>query len=692
MKPVAFRSIEEWHSALLTLPENSFFTLMRSVFGNIKTPFNKQKLIHDLTAFLSKKKIQETIKNFINEDDHRIIAAITILEEPFHGELESFFGGEYSYADLHNIILNLEERLIVYRFKDEGKSRLALNPVLAPILKAFTENTDILFPSKELSDSEKAERKFPHWNPSLLACIISFLYDQHDLIKAQGGIRKKNLDDCKRIFPDLNLEPVLGIFRASGLLQLDETGKHHIEEARLDQLAKLSDYERKVYLASSMMIFYEQGEILWQYFGKNRILTKAKKLHQFLQVLDTNHCYPRSTMHKIYELQEGKDIFFKGTTGKKFSRADMVLTILNSIGLLEEVEHDSWKIISAENKGTAPFISMDSPNSFIALPEIPFANAVKLARFSSIVETGTATRFMLTKDSVIRAYRLGITCDEIIATLKNLSGTYVDQNIIWQLKDWEKRYADVSLHTGVVLSLSKDRLYLASTEPLASMITETLAPGVFFLSVDNEEDAAEILSKAGVDIIARNNVHGNSKKVLLDNTQNFFPPLTLSSKLHTMFLPEDKKNYQSDIIIDEEKSDEQKDHFRTILAKMKISKDQRDELSARIERRLILTDEQMDESSIKFEKLEARGLDYVGKHNIAKQAISAESLLEVHCSDDNGTLHKILGVPSAIDKENGEAVLVMHTEKNDNSIDGTIRIALGKISLLRRIKQSIFGE
>jgi hypothetical protein len=124
---------------------------------------------------------------------------------------------------------------------------------------------------------------------------------------------------------------------------------------------------------------------------------------------------------------------------------------------------------------------------------------------------------------------------------------------------------------------------------------------------------------------------------------------------------------------------------------MKITKDQRDELSARIERRLILTDDQMDASSVRYEKLEARGLDYVGKNNIAKQAISTAALLEVHWSDEHGTLQKIIGIPSSIDKDNGEAILVMHTE-NKNLLDDTIRIALGKISLLRRIKQSIFGE
>lgn len=699
MNSVKFRSIAEWDSALLMLPENSFFTLMRSVFGNIKTPFNKQKLIHDLTVFLSKKEIQETIKNYIDKDDHRVIAAIGILEEPFPGELESFFGGEYSYADLQNIVLNLEERLIIYRFKDEEKSRLALNPVLAPILKPLAKKGEILFPSGEISNFAEPKKQFSLWEDSILACLISFIYDQHDLFKNQGGIRKKNLDEGKQIFPRLELEPILGTFRVLGLIQFDEMGKHHIDENCLNQLTELSEYERKMYLASAMKIFIEQGENIWQYFNKNHILTTVKKLHQFLQNINPNRIYPYSTIHKIFKIQnaKGKDLFDKNIFANNNCYIELSLFVLQSFGLIEEAENKSWKLVpinhstNNQNKSTKS-ISMDSPNSFVMFPEIGFADAIKLARFSSVVETGTVTRFTLTKDSAVRAYRLGMTSEEIITVLKNLSETYVDQNFVWQLKDWEKRYLEVSLNKGIVLSLSKERLYLANTEPLVSMIAAELASGIFLLNIDDEDKAENALQKAGVDIIARNNLKNNINTHESGKKQPFFLHLNAASKYQTLDFNEEQNNHKSDIInLDAKKSYKQKDHFKTILAKMKITKDQRDELAARIERRLILTDEQMDASSVKFEKLEARGLDYVGKYNIAKQAISSGALLEVAWSDDQGNVRKIVGIPSSINKVNGEAILVIHSEKNKNNQDDTIRITLGRISLLRRIKQSIFG-
>jgi len=58
----SFRPVDHWKSAIMSLPEGNFFELLRSVFGNIKTPFSKHKLLEDLFAFLSKKKIEKPLR------------------------------------------------------------------------------------------------------------------------------------------------------------------------------------------------------------------------------------------------------------------------------------------------------------------------------------------------------------------------------------------------------------------------------------------------------------------------------------------------------------------------------------------------------------------------------------------------------------------------------------------------------
>ncbi|MDR2606874.1 MAG: hypothetical protein LBC57_00660, partial [Treponema sp.] len=116
----AFKSTGDWKSALLTLHEGAFFELMRSVFGKIETPFNKQRLAEDLAAFLSRPDIQETIDAYIGEEEALLIAAVGLLDFPRPEDLDSFFDGDFSFARLQDLILNLEERFIFYRFRDEG--------------------------------------------------------------------------------------------------------------------------------------------------------------------------------------------------------------------------------------------------------------------------------------------------------------------------------------------------------------------------------------------------------------------------------------------------------------------------------------------------------------------------------------------------------------------------------------------
>ena len=61
MKDKNAENIMEWRKAILKLPDQKFFDLMTFYLGEIKTPFNKQNLIDDLSAFLRKESVQEKI-------------------------------------------------------------------------------------------------------------------------------------------------------------------------------------------------------------------------------------------------------------------------------------------------------------------------------------------------------------------------------------------------------------------------------------------------------------------------------------------------------------------------------------------------------------------------------------------------------------------------------------------------------
>jgi hypothetical protein len=690
---------------------------MRSVFGSIKTPFNKLRLVEDLEAFLSRREIRETIAAYIDEIDARIITAIATLKEPAPGNLETFFAGEFSYAELHGILLNLEERLILYRFQEKGVYHLALNPLLETVLSPIIAGKSLLFPSEPLDVSEgKKPVGFGVFDDRILAALFAFVSDEPDFFKAEGGIRKKVLDDGRLLFPDLDLESLIGGLQYLGLFRRHEDGLVP-DAVKLRYFTGLSFSERREYCAAAICINKNVTQsVLSQLAAKfptqsnrGRLLALTRFIHTFMDILRMNRRYPRSTLKRIVDTLERSDIEqiswgeenneLRGNSAGLF---DLMLEALQTLGLLG-IEND-WFFrypSPADKSPEGAVIAMDTAFSCILFPDISFSDALALASFSMVRETGTTVRFEFTRESVVRGFDLGMNAEAMIALLDRLSGNQVDQNLHWTMKDWETRYSGVSLYQGIVLTLSEDRQYLAETDPVASLIRRTLLPGVYLLSAAEKTGAVQALHKAGIDIIAQ-----PAQSIAL------FPPPSGTAEngasrcdRHSPYPPQSafrfhpggfrpdlflgNEDHHTEILCqDEEKKEQYKDRFRLALEKLSLTKTERDELAARIERRLILNESQLAGVSVRYEKLEARGLDYVGKTSIAKQAIASKQLIEIMWSDQDGEVNRVIGIPEAMEKSGGEPLLVL----NPVPSGGMIRLPLGKISLLRRIKQSIFGE
>ncbi|MCL2602451.1 MAG: helicase-associated domain-containing protein, partial [Treponema sp.] len=364
------------------------------------------------------------------------------------------------------------------------------------------------------------------------------------------------------------------------------------------------------------------------------------------------------------------------------------------------------------------------------------------ATSSSTVSTAiSAVCFKLTRESVVRGFDQGLSAATMLEHLNRLSLNRLDENLTWTIKDWETRYAGVSLCQGIVLTLAEDRRYLAQARPLLSLVRQTLAPGVYLLSCADKAEAVQALRKAGVDIVAQPpdtapSVYQTSGGGWFASSGSFrdsFYRLGSGSGIAgVVAAASDAQNKSIDSIdsmnaantIDStdavdllnttESIEAIKQKFRRALEKKRFAKPEQDELEARIERRLILSEAQLDGVSLRYEKLEARGLDYAGKAAIAKQAIESGFTLDVSWPAPGGAIRHVTSVPLALEKKGGESILVLKaqsaaretapndarkstSEERDASShemppEEPIRVPLGKIILLRRIKQSIFGE
>jgi len=744
-----FRPIEFWKAAILTLPDNAFFELVRTVFGKVKTPFNKQILAGDLEKFLLRNDIQKNIADYIDKHDAGIIAAVAFLDEPTLDDLGAFFSGELNYAELNEQLINLEERFILYRFQDTSKNqnvkRLALNPVFKPILSPFTANSSLLFPSIYVDEMPLDERP-PDFHPAgaslseknpfdtilndknlqspfiyddrILAVLLSFVSMNENFFKAKGGgIRQKVLNSAKALFPGLPLEMLVSSMQVLGLLFVKED-QLIPDYRRFYDFGKLNRQERAEYYTASVFCHWEAAgskesavpakgapfpvisaypldDSISPWLLRAKVRFFAMFIHRFCKLLDVNRLYPFSSLQKLaYTIERGNNEFCLKKLIETIERTGLLVSASDKYWRKQSFAEPSAAEASLKDEASKTLIAMDASFSLMIYPEIGYSDLVKIAAFSHVTEASLNVRFELNRDSAVSAFNSGISADSIIELLQKLSQNRINENLIYTLRDWEKSHREVTLRQGLVLTLSPERRYLAETKPLSMLITETLAPGVYMLPETLEDRVVRALQKAGVSIIARHGSHSNenkfpdSKKPIDNFASNFYPTLrtidfgSMSSRVSQ----KEKANEPAEGPPVSAAANALIEKFHAMLKKMRIDKEKQDELAARIDRRLILCESQLKDAVLRYEKLEARGLDYAGKTLIARQAINLQSLVEVTWTVKQKQ-ERILGIPKTLEKTGSEAVLVIKPLDDE---DDTIRVPLGKISLLRRIKRSIF--
>jgi hypothetical protein len=689
MKKRIFRSIEFWKASIMPLPDHAFFELLRTVFGKIKTPFNKQNLVGDLEKFLSNNDIQKNIAAYIDKNDARIIAAVAALNEPTAAELNAFFNGELDNTELHDMVINLEERFILFRFTEEGRneSRLALNPVLEPVLAQYTDDKSSLFPSFNNKSPGKTDKQnLSFFDDRILAALLSFVSQIEVFFIKEGRIRQKVLNTAAALFPALHLEPVIGGLQILGLF-FANNDKLLPDFTRFAAFGKLDRLERMEYCAAGVLCYYESltGEISPWLF-RSKVRSYAAFIHSFYTSLDPERHYPLVTLRRLVFILERNNIEIN---------CDTLIKAMERTGLLISDSNKLWQKFTLTPEIAAiaaAVIAMDSPFTLLMYPEIAYNDAIDLASISHVTETGLNVSFEINKDAAVSAFNRGISARAAIELLQRLSGNRIDENAAFTLLDWEKRHKEVSLCKGLVLSLSQERRYLAETKPLSKYISANLAPGVYLIPENMEEKVYAALKKAGVTIFAKPNNgadHTGDGNTLTADSRIYFPRLNTGT-FHTekrQFIPEKEKDERkisaSDLSASVPAASALIEEFHSIINKMRLGAEQRDELTARVNRRLVLCESQLKDAVVRYEKLEARGLDYAGKAMIAKQAIAKQVPVEVSWPGRQKQ-ESVIGIPKALEKKDDESILVIESEGD------TIRIPLGKIGLLRRIKKSIF--
>ena len=241
-----------WREALIQLSDQHFFDLMRMYLGAIKTPFNKQRLIEDLSSFLRKKENREKIILCLDEFDCMILASIGDLPSPTQQKIVSLFSGYKPFPDIYERILNLEERLVIYRKCDADNREYAINPLLADFIQPLLGVSVLVRPE---------QRGEPVSLPPLLddlvfAALYSFFLHEGESVKNDGSFRKKTLSSLEAVFPQIYaqkdcLQLILVAFQNLGLLMKNE-GRLVPDPVRWQTFAKVEPLARIAWIVAAV--------------------------------------------------------------------------------------------------------------------------------------------------------------------------------------------------------------------------------------------------------------------------------------------------------------------------------------------------------------------------------------------------------------------------------------------------------
>lgn len=690
--------IVEWRENLAILPDEAFFEIIRAYLGEVKTPYNKTKLIESLGGFLRKDENKKSLLSLLTEDDLIIISAVHFMNDPTKNKLATFFSSKYSVAIFFERLSNLQERLILYTHKKskDSKEIISINPMLEDELLKFV-SMEFLLPETEIAVKESM---IPSCiSPEYLASFASYILATPDLCKGDGSFKK-------RIYQELNgIYGISGGENASRLLLLIKAF-FNLNLFHYDDKTVSPDWER-IYAFADLNAASQLSYCIVS--GAARFSRKTLVSHAQL-FLDTicsiPECgYTRDNILRlsilVKEHSGGAEVFQQSRFSEILSRAqglssdeasegasdsgmdsglmDYFLDNAIEFGVIYKsgIASDYLPVYSLSPSfaqyrnirfGTADakVLSIDSGFAITIMPGLSFKKLLPLMKFLSPVKYDTAALFEINRQSCMRAFDMNITPEKIFESLTAYSYYELPQNMCISVEEWFASYNSAVLYKGYVLKVSEENLSFVEKNPvLQHHIREVLAPGVFLLSVTTDEEAKVILSKCGLDFV------GDIRSVKKETPIMPFQALNISSRNLLCVQDHTATQFRTAMV-------EQKKYLaslREVLDGMEMTEDQRDGLEERIARRVVVNETQLRPTSVRSECLEALGIDHTGKIHVIESAIATGSMLEVEVEDKQELL---VGTPVIINKRAGNADFVLRLEpfyeKMTISVSSAVRI------------------
>ncbi len=691
-------SMNHWADAFEAMPEQQFFKLIRLYLGEVQTPYNRQRLISQLASFIKNAENTQSILSYLDKKDITFLTAIYLIPNVSQQTLLDFFSG-IGISDFYATLSNLSERLIIYSTKDKYSDNVCyhINPILFEPLKPYL-SIESIFPEHKI-ENHFVEDSFC-LSQNFLAAFISYIRINKIGCKNDGTIKKNDFTKLEEIFLEqiCYLQLLVNAFLNLSLLKDD--GKSFIlNNSRIEEFAKLSQFEQYSLLCvASCCHFSREGLRKYAQLLMNVLNSipeegfSAKEILRLLVLASTQKENKSSfgTKSRFSQILEQTKIKEQSENSNQESNVsanlfEVMIESAISFGLLtfSGTTENGTKIYK-KNKlpelipitdNIPKVLNIDSSFTVTLMPGLSLDSLLPLLSFISIKKSGIVTEFEITRQSISVGFDEGWNPNSIFSELEKFINYELPQNLRINVLEWYKSYSSARLFSGYVLKVTDSNIAIAENNPkIKKYIKEKLAEGIYLLDISIDSDIKTFIKDSGLDFLgkiqqAEPSLENLSFPKLFEN------PSVLISLEETL-----KSSNKKTLNVKE--SHQKITKLEELVKQKEISQQQKESLLYKISNRLILSENQLNSTSIRTEILEADGMDFAGKNHLIEVAIKEDDMMELTFPSGNSSgFFTIVGKPLKIVKQVGESIVEFQCEPS-KEIENFL---ISKITHLKRI-------
>ena len=320
-------------------------------------------------------------------------------------------------------------------------------------------------------------------------------------------------------------------------------------------------------------------------------------------------------------------------------------------------------------------LNIDSSFTVTLMPGLSLDSLLPLLSFISIKKSGIVTEFEITRQSISVGFDEGWNPNSIFSELEKFINYELPQNLKINVLEWYKSYSSARLFSGYVLKVTDSNIAIAENNPkIKKYIKEKLAEGIYLLDISIDSDIKTFIKDSGLDFLGK-------IQQAEPSTENLSFPKLFENPSVLISLEETLKSSNKKTLNVKE-SHQKITKLEELVKQKEISQQQKESLLYKISNRLILSENQLNSTSIRTEILEADGMDFAGKNHLIEVAIKEDDMMELTFPSGNSSgFFTIVGKPLKIVKQVGESIVEFQCEPS-KEIENFL---ISKITHLKRI-------